>query len=236
MLNHHQTPTEALKNEDAMIDRFRDPQTVYALEFWTTSQSLIVPKSLTRASQFNTACDILNKAGWPVHVRKTGGGITPHGEGILNVSLAYALDASEQPSIAGVYDMFCSPLLLLMSGYGCKADTGAVPGSFCDGAYNIVVDGKKVMGTAQRWTRVTSSVSRQIVFAHAMLLVDADISSGVWAVNKLSAACELESTVHVEKHVNISQLVNSTNQSADQIAVVNTLKEAYLSELTSLTG
>jgi len=236
MFNHHKSPADALRFEDAMIERFRDPQHCYGLEFWTTSQSLIVPKSLTRAEQFNNACDDLRRCGWPVFVRKTGGGITPHGKGILNVSLAYALDASEQPTISGVYDMFCSPLLSLMSSIGRTATTGAVPGSFCDGAYNIVVDGKKVMGTAQRWTRVRSTVSRQIVFAHAMLLVNANIQSGVRAVNKLCAACDLENTVLAEKHVNINQLVDNTSQSVDQHAIVSTLKEAYLSELMLLTG
>jgi len=235
MFTYHKTPAEALQNEDAMIERFRDPQTRYALEFWTTGQSLIVPKSLTKAVKFNNACKHLEQHGWPVYVRKTGGGITPHGPGILNVSLAYALDASEQPTIAGVYDMLCSPLILLMSGLGCKAESGAVAGSFCDGAYNIVVNEKKVMGTAQRWTRVKSTVSRQIVFAHAMLLVNANIPSSVAAVNKLCAACDLECTVLAEKHVNINQLVNNTRQSVDQNVIVRTLNEAYQSELMSLT-
>jgi len=236
MLDYHKTPAEALRHENAMIERFRDPQTDYALEFWTTSQSLIVPKSLTRAAQFCNACDDLSQSGWPVFVRRTGGGVTPHGAGILNVSLAYAVDASEQPSIRGVYEMFCSPLIALMSGFGCDAESGAVPGSFCDGAYNIVVNGRKVMGTAQRWTRVRSNVSRQLVFAHAMLLVNADIQSGVWAVNKLCVACDLENVVLAEKHVNINQLVNNANQSVDQHTIISTLKEAYLSELMSLTG
>lgn len=132
--------------------------------------------------------------------------------------------------------MFCSPLIALMSRLGCEAKSGAVPGSFCDGAYNIVVDGRKVMGTAQRWTRVRSNASRQIVFAHAMLLVNADIQSGVRAVNKLSSACDLDNVALAEKHVNISQLVDNTNQSVNQHTIVSTLKKAYLSELMSLTG
>lgn len=235
VLCHHYTPAEALRYEDAMIERFRDPKKSYALEFWTTSQSLIVPRSLTRAVQFKKACDDLAQRGWPVFVRRTGGGITPHGVGILNVSLAYALDASEQPSITGVYEMLCSPLLSLMSDFGCRAESGAVPGSFCDGAYNIVVDGKKVMGTAQRWTRVRSNVSRQIVFAHAMLLVNANIQSGVRAVNKLCQACDLENPVFAEKHANINQLVNKTSQSLDQNTIASKLEEAYLFELMSLT-
>ncbi len=236
MLKYYKTPADALQNEDAMIKRFSDPQILYSLDFWTTSQSLIVPKSLTRASQFDNACTNLGNSGWPVFVRKTGGGITPHGAGILNVSIAYALDTCEKPTISGVYDMFCSPLISLMSSLGCTATTGAVPGSFCDGAYNIVVDEKKVMGTAQRWTRVKSKVSRQVVFAHAMLLVNADIQSSVWAVNKLSTACDLDNDILVEKHVNIDQLVKTISQPVDLNFIVSTLKDAYLSELASLTG
>jgi len=219
-----------------MVDRFRDPATRYALEFWTTEQSLIVPRSTVRVPGFESACIELGRSGWPVFERKTGGGITPHDEGTLNVSLAYALDATEQPSIHGVYDMLCSPLLALMTGLGCNATTGSVPGSFCDGAYNITVGGKKVMGTAQRWTRIRSDTSRQIVFAHAMILVDADIAAGVRAVNRFARACHLQLQVAEDKHTTIHKLVSNTRGDADQTTIAAKLGKAYLAELGALTG
>ena len=44
-------------------------------------------------------------------------------------------------------------------------------GSFCDGRYNLAVNGRKLVGTAQAWKRFAG---RPVVMAHAVIVVDAD--------------------------------------------------------------
>lgn len=235
MLPIHNTPSNALELEAAIVERFRDPEVMYELQFWTTDQCLVAPASLKKLPRYNQACAELEAIGWPVVVRKTGGGVTPQGNGILNVSIAYALDPVETPTIHGVYQMFCAPLLQFLESLGCHANTAFVPGSFCDGEYNIVVDNRKVMGTAQRWTHIRALESRQIVFAHALILLDANLDAGIQAINHLYRACEMEMNINVDVHANLKQLVGNENPLIEQQQVINRLQELYRVELTALT-
>jgi lipoate-protein ligase A len=111
----HSTPEKALQYEASLVARLSDPAISNTLAFWTTDQCLVAPVSLTKRKGYAQACARLHEIGWPVVVRKTGGGITPQGHGILNVALAYALDPIESPTINGVYEMFCSPLIKLLT-------------------------------------------------------------------------------------------------------------------------
>jgi lipoate-protein ligase A len=106
---------------------------------------------------------------------------------------------------------------------------------FCDGAYNVVVDGKKVMGTAQRWTRVKSTESRQIVFAHALLLFEADLNPCINAVNQLYLACGIEKSVKVSAHTNLKALAHARGQTVEQIGIAETLSRLYRDELVDLS-
>lgn len=235
MLPVHNKPSRALAVEAEIVERFRDPAVMYDLQFWTTDQSLVVPTSVAKRPRFIEACAELENSGWPVVTRRTGGGITPQGPGILNIALAYALDPVEKPTIHGVYQMFCTPLSQMLEKLGCHGNTGFVPNCFCDGEYNIVVEDRKVMGTAQRWTQIRSLEHRQIVFAHALILIDADLQASVKAVNHLYRACDMQSNVRADVHVNLKQLADNSNFVIDQQFVVSLLAELYLAQLTALT-
>lgn len=236
MLPTFTTPIQAIELEAAMVDRFRDPLVTHDLQFWTTTQSLIAPASINKQAQYSKACNEMHACGWPLVIRKTGGGATPQGPGILNVALAYAPDPKENPTIHGVYDMFCTPLKQCLQNLGLDAYTASVPFSFCDGEYNIVVNNQKVMGTAQRWTRVRAVESRQVVFAHALILLDADLTACIEAVNRLLRICNIEQRVEVGSHANLQQLVAANGQVVEQQQIVEMLTSSYSSELTALTA
>ena len=236
MLPKFTTPAEAIELEAAMVERLRDPSVTHDLQFWTTTQSLIVPASIKRNVNFDKACSEMQNSGWPLQVRKTGGGATPQGPGILNVALTYAPHPSEKPTIHGVYDMFCTPLKQLLQTLGIDASTAKVPNSFCDGEYNIVANRQKVMGTAQRWSRVPGVDFRQLVFAHALILLDAELTACIEAVNDLHRICELEPGIQVDAHANLIQLAAESGHNVDQQVVVDTLETLYRSELVALTA
>ena len=231
----HKTPELAIQFEASLLAQFSNPDITNRLAFWTTDQCLVAPVSLTKRENFAESCSHMAAMGWPVVVRKTGGGVTPQGPGILNIALAYALDPVESPSINGVYQMFCSPLIQLLEQYGCSASTGFVEHCFCDGEFNIVTSDRKVMGTAQRWSRVKSAQSRQIVFAHALILYDADLQTSIAAVNQLHEACGMDNTVEVDAHANLQSLASANNHPINQSAVIETLSRLYREELIALT-
>ncbi|MFK7995252.1 MAG: hypothetical protein AB8B87_14000 [Granulosicoccus sp.] len=232
---HYVDPAKALEAERQLLDQFKNLSANFHIAWWSTTQSLIAPRSLRRAGNIEEAAALLSSMGWPLHFRQTGGDVTPQGPGILNIAVAFALDPTERPSISAVYEIFCEPLVQWLIKHGCRARTGCVPGSFCDGEYNIVVGTQKIAGTAQRWTRVRGVQLRQVVFAHALILLDADIDAGVAAINNLYEICGLDRSVNCRAHANLSDvLVKKEPQWQD--CLVTSLNESYTRELGYLTS
>jgi len=138
---------------------------------WEGTPGLVVPRSYERLAGFAAACDRWAANGLPVQVRSSGGGLVPQGPGVLNLTLVWRADAAAALDISAIYRALCTELAAALSRLGITASTQAVEGSFCDGRYNLAVDGRKVVGTAQSWRRIDG---RQVVLAHAVIVVDAD--------------------------------------------------------------
>ena len=140
---------------------------------------LVLPERFARTPGFDTAAAACAAAGWPVAPRKTGGGITPQGPGVLNLALAFRAGTGRARTIRASYADICDPLAEALAGLGIKATTAPVKGSFCDGDYNLAVGGRKLIGTAQRWRG-------EACLAHALILTDIALAPAVAAVQLLS--------------------------------------------------
>lgn len=141
---------------------------------WQAPQCLIVTRKDMRLPRYQEACDRLAAEGWPVHVRDSGGTAVPHGAGILNLSLFLPRTTTD---LAHYYRLLGAPLLALLGEHGLEGSYDFVPGSFCDGQYNLVIEGRKITGTAQRWL-APGQDHRGAVLAQAMLLVGGDVDEG----------------------------------------------------------
>ncbi|MDX7899550.1 lipoyl protein ligase domain-containing protein [Aeromonas media] len=141
---------------------------------WQAPQCLIVTRKDTRQPHYEAACKQLADEGWPVHVRDSGGTAVPHGAGILNLSLILPRTTTD---LAHYYHLLGAPLLTLLAEYGLAGSYDFVPGSFCDGQYNLVIGGRKITGTAQRWL-APGQDHGGAVLAQAMLLVAGDVDEG----------------------------------------------------------
>jgi lipoate-protein ligase A len=75
-----------------------------------------------------------------------------------------------------------------------------VDGAFCDGRFNVNLDGRKMVGTAQRW-RQSKGGQRPVGLVHGALLLDNERESMVAAVNRFNQACGLEQRVRAESHI-----------------------------------
>lgn len=119
--------------------------------------------------------------GWPaalaaqpagtVQLRASGGGLVPQGPGLWNLSLLWTTPAAQPTGTGAIYAALCSELRMALARLGVTATPQTVPGSFCDGRYNLAVNGRKLVGTAQAWRRVAG---RPLVLAHAVIVIDAD--------------------------------------------------------------
>ncbi len=167
----HLSISEALEYEiDCLQSVSLDP-TSFKLWFWETDQCLVVPKSYKMQNGFKEGAAALAAIGWPVAVRETGGGITPQGPGIANVSFIFSVDKSA--GIDQTYDILCTPIEETLLTFGLVASRGALDGTFCDGKHNILIDGRKFAGAAQRQRRCVASPQKKSVLAHAMMLAEA---------------------------------------------------------------
>ncbi|MGL4250043.1 MAG: lipoyl protein ligase domain-containing protein [Aeromonas sp.] len=167
------SPTQILAQEQRWLhDCARDGQP--RAHLWQAPQCLIVTRKDTRLPHYAATCQQLAAEGWPVFVRDSGGTAVPHGAGILNLSLLLPRTTT---ALAHYYRLLGAPLLTLLAEYGLEGSYDFVPGSFCDGQYNLVIGARKITGTAQRWL-APGQEHNGAVLAQAMLLVAGDVDEG----------------------------------------------------------
>lgn len=175
---------------------------------WRTHQALIVPSLTANAAGFHTASSEMASRGWPVFIRDTGGDVTPQSPGMVNVSSAFVVKRTPDISIRETYERFCAPLLAFLGTLGLNAHLSSVEGAFCDGAFNIVINRRKLAGTAQRWrpAQTRDGCPGVAILAHAAIIADADIATSVAETNRFYRLCGLERTVDPARHVSTSAL------------------------------
>lgn len=141
---------------------------------WEPGASLVVPSTYQRYERFPMLCERFERRGWPVSVRRSGGGLVPQDRGVVNVSLAWRTQADMATGTTRVYQALCALLQDAVDPFDIDLNAQAVSGSFCDGRFNLAMDGRKVAGTAQYWQRL--SQTEHVVLAHACLMVRADLT------------------------------------------------------------
>jgi lipoate-protein ligase A len=175
----------------------------YGLLFWQPSdQALVMPRRLSRLPGFESACEVSAAADWPVLLRDTGGEPVPQSATTINIALVYAPPRSEGDlnRIESGYRRLCDPICQLLDELGGTSSLGEIEGAFCDGRFNVNLDGRKMVGTAQRW-RQSQGGQRPVGLVHGAMLVDNERESMVAAVNRFNEACGLEQRVRAESHI-----------------------------------
>lgn len=161
---------------------------------WQAPQGLVVPRTYLRSGTFESASQDFADQGWPVTVRHSGGGVVPQGPGILNVSLAYAVEGRPLDHSDAAYQQLCDVMAQAAGHVGIPTCTRAVEGSFCDGRFNLAHDtngqARKVAGTAQLWRRQPGpdGTALQVVLVHGLLLVATDVVVATQKANELEEA------------------------------------------------
>lgn len=175
----------------------------FGLLFWQPSdQALVMPRRLSRLPAFDAASEASAAAGWPVVLRDTGGEPVPQSATTINIALVYAPPRSEGDlnRIESGYRRLCDPICQLLDELGGTSSLGEIEGAFCDGRFNVNLDGRKMVGTAQRW-RQSQGGQRPVGLVHGAMLIDDDRVSMVAAVNRFNEACDLQQRVRAESHI-----------------------------------
>lgn len=160
---------------------------------------LVLPERFTRCDAYAAAAENCAAEGWPVTARRTGGGITPQGPGVLNLAMVFRVAPGKSRTIRDSYAAICDPVAEALAALGVTARTAPVNGSFCDGDYNLAVDGRKIVGTAQRWRGNTC-------LCHALILTDIVLAPAVAAVQRLSTLLGHDECFRPEAHCRLADL------------------------------
>ncbi|EIK51964.1 hypothetical protein YO5_09930 [Stutzerimonas stutzeri TS44] len=207
-----------LNAERALLQRVCDGLFDCQLLFWRpTNQALVMPKSFERRPGFALASQRCAAQGWPILLRDTGGEPVPQSPAVLNIALVYALTTGddEHRRIDNAYERLLEPLAVWLAEHGLQAGVGAVPGAFCDGRFNLTLEGRKVAGTAQRWRR--SRDGRPVVLAHAAVLIEDRRESMADVVNRFYHACASDLRCQADSHLALAERLDAVWSAAGQL-------------------
>ena len=131
------------------------------------------------------------------------------GPGIINLSLAGRCSSrSAKPPNRSI--IRCA---LCCSAPSRASALPATPGGerfLCDGRYNLAcgegAEARKIVGTAQNW-RPLAAGGGHVVLAHAVILIDADLSAAHQAANAFEAQLGSERVYCADKTVTLAQLL-----------------------------
>lgn len=208
-----------------------------AAKIWSAPQGLVVASSYERLPNFRAACRASAAAGWPVQVRGSGGGIVPQGPGVLNFSLVWRSDSATPNRTDAIYTALCDRLAAALARLGIMATAGPVPGSFCDGRFNLAVGGRKLVGTAQSWRRVAGV---PVVLAHAVILAICDTAMLSERANTFEAAAGSARRYRVDTATSVARAWSDAHAQATPAAdlgerLVDILDEQFARMILPLT-
>ncbi len=197
-----------LRQELLLFDRVAMGAIRSGAVFWRSGRAIVAPRSATRRAGFSQVAEAMARRGWPVVLRSTGGDVVPQSAGVLNIAFSFSAEPSPDFGINAAYRLLCGPLIEALARLGVKACCGKVPGALCDGDFNLVVAGRKLAGTAQRWRRVSGPDRGSVaILAEAAILVDADLATLVGVANEFYRRFGIPRRIAAERHVTLAQLI-----------------------------
>ena len=168
-----------LEQELANLKKTQSDHAHEALLIWSSLPALVVSGSDTRLPQFARAQAQLKQLGIEVVRRSSGGTAVPQGPGVVNVSRIFSPPMPR--NIEQLYQEFCRSLAVGFKAIGLETSIGKVRGSYCDGRYNLVSQGRKLAGTAMKLSGRLGAPSA--VLAHAVILADMTAKQATERVN-----------------------------------------------------
>lgn len=157
-----QTAADGIAREAALLQLGRP-----ALLLWRADENaIVVPMALARRPGFDGAASSAAANGWAVTTRSSGGGMVPQGPGTLN--LAMIVPCPDGFTTDDGYRLICGTIEEALTRFEIASTTGACASAFCDGAWNVLAQGRKLAGTAQRWRATPTG---RVALIHAAILI-----------------------------------------------------------------
>ena len=206
---------------DDLTSESADP----ALLVWRAQPALLVTRQDTRLPRFRESTIQMAAAGWPVVLRKSGGGACPVGLGTVQM-------ATIEPAIPGTtmnakYEALTSLIQFTLQFFQITAQTGAMADVYCPGRYDLAVDGKKIAGMSQHWFRNRYGI--RCVATAASINVEEAPGALADAVNRFYSAAGSAARCQTDA-------LASVRLSGGAVFAAGGLADAVVSQLASSAG
>ena len=95
-------------------------------QLWQAPQGLVVPGSYRQFTDLPAVSAHFAARGWPVWLRRSGGGLVPQGPGIINLSLAWPVQQPLGEAAEPIYHSLCAVLQRTLARFGVASHARAV--------------------------------------------------------------------------------------------------------------
>lgn len=179
-------PQQQVDIDELLLESIDNAQHQAVIRIWSNSPSLVVSRREQHWSGFTAAAERLKSLGHDMVLRRTGGTAVVHSPQVLNFTLCYHLPAASLFSVNASYRLLNRQLIRFLDSIGIAATEGEIAGAYCPGRFDIVSDGRKLAGTAQRVKRMASG---QNVLSHLSLNVCNALSRQDELIDQYYADC-----------------------------------------------
>jgi octanoyl-[GcvH]:protein N-octanoyltransferase len=122
---------------------------VPAVHLWRHERAFVLGLRDSRLPYAREAMDWLEREGYRVMVRNSGGAAVPLDLGVVNVTLMQA-GVPGQLNMNDDFRLMAGLLADTLEPFGVAFETGEVAGSYCPGDFDLSIGGRKFCGLAQR--------------------------------------------------------------------------------------
>lgn len=179
-------------------------------QLWQAPQGLVVPGSYRQFTDLRRSARILPRAAGRYGFAAPAAVWYPRGRALSTLASPGLRQQPLGEAAEPIYHSLCAVLQRTLARFGVASHPRAVSGSFCDGRYNLAcgegAEARKIVGTAQYW-RPLAAGGGHVVLAHAVILIDADLSAAHQAANAFEAQLGSERVYCADKTVTLAQLL-----------------------------
>jgi octanoyl-[GcvH]:protein N-octanoyltransferase len=209
LLRYQQTSVaKVFEKETALIAQIQTGELKQCLMLWQAKEATLVLPAGKKWPESDALNASLLADEWLLHSRKTGGAPVPQCPGIINLSHLYLWSKDTPYSIPQAYENLCTVLHGFFHQFNLVSKAHATKFSYCDGDYNININGKKIVGTAQRV--ILKKGGGKIVLAQAFILIDVLLDEIIKPVNLCYQLSD--KTERVQAHVHTALFEHITER------------------------
>ncbi|SFC97978.1 lipoate--protein ligase family protein [Pseudoalteromonas denitrificans] len=220
---NHIKVESAFEKEAQLLKQVQNDELDQCLILWQAKNKTLVLPAGNKWPKSDELKQALLQKNWQLLCRKTGGAPVPQCPGVINLSHIYTWPTEKTYSITLAYQNLCSVLNAFFEEFGLTSQAHTTEFSYCDGDYNLNINGKKIVGTAQRV--ILKKGGGKIVLAQAFILIDVLLDELIKPVNLCYQVCNKTERVKAKVH---TSLFDNMNERPNIDALYQMLTQAFI--------